>query len=80
MTASATGAQQPAIAVVELGTNNCTLNGVCTDLQARIDQLMAMLDSVEVVLWLNVQEDVPLTPTPSSSTPSSNERPRVGRR
>jgi hypothetical protein len=53
--------QHPAIAVVELGTNNCTLFGGCTDLQTRIDQMMATLDSVEVVLWLNVQEDIPLT-------------------
>jgi lysophospholipase L1-like esterase len=61
VTARLASSQNPAIAVVELGTNNCTLSGGCTDLQSRIDQLMTILSSVEVVLWLNVQEDVPLT-------------------
>ena len=51
----------PAIAVVELGTNNCTLGGGCVALQGQIDSLMKTLDPVKVVLWLNVQQDVPLT-------------------
>ena len=51
--------QKPAIAVVELGTNNCSIGGGCTDLQARIDTVMQVLDETDTVLWLNVQEDVP---------------------
>jgi GDSL-like lipase/acylhydrolase family protein len=60
LTAELVRKQHPAIAVVELGTNNCPTGGACTDLQTRIDRLMTILESVQQVLWLNVQQDVPL--------------------
>jgi lysophospholipase L1-like esterase len=61
VTANLVARQQPAIAVVELGTNNCSIGGGCTDLQALVDQVMGVLGETETVLWLNVQEDVALT-------------------
>jgi GDSL-like lipase/acylhydrolase family protein len=60
-TAGFAAQQHPAIAVVELGTNNCSLSGGCVPLQGQIDDLMKQLHSVQDVLWLNVQQDVPLT-------------------
>jgi len=48
---------QPSVAVIELGTNNCGPTD-CKYLGPYIDQVMFALSTTDAVLWLNVQEDV----------------------
>lgn len=45
----------PSAAVVELGTNNCTRGSSCM-IDDAIDEIMASLDGVGRVIWLNVQQ------------------------
>ncbi len=49
---------QPDIVVIELGTNDCSIVE-CFPLGPYIDQIMSSVPSSNVVMWLNVQEDVP---------------------
>jgi lysophospholipase L1-like esterase len=44
----------PSIVVVELGTNDCT-DGVCPDLDGKIELALEALQGAEEILWLNVQ-------------------------